>query len=81
MAIIRLDKKGDLMIFQKTPTKEGPPITEEMKLETAEQLLLRTCNFFLRMVKQIKKNYTLLDTRFLHFHLLFVFLNIYILLA
>ncbi|MER1956739.1 MAG: sigma-70 family RNA polymerase sigma factor [Solibacillus sp.] len=36
---IRLDDKGRLDDFAKTPTKEGTPITEEMKLEIAERLL------------------------------------------
>ena len=36
---IRLDDNGRLDDFAKTPTKEGPPITEEKKLEIAQQLL------------------------------------------
>ena len=36
---IRLDERGRLDDFAKTPTKEGPPIPEKMKLEMAEQLL------------------------------------------
>ncbi|MEK4130228.1 sigma-70 family RNA polymerase sigma factor [Solibacillus sp. FSL W8-0474] len=39
VAFIRLDNKGRLDDFSKTPTKEGPPITEQMKLEIAEKLL------------------------------------------
>ncbi|MEK3766109.1 sigma-70 family RNA polymerase sigma factor [Solibacillus sp. FSL K6-4121] len=36
---IRLDDKGRLDDFAKTPSKEGAPITEEMKLKIAERLL------------------------------------------
>lgn len=34
---IRLDDKGRIDDFTKTPTKEGTPITEEMKLEIAQR--------------------------------------------
>lgn len=36
---IRLDERGRLDDFAKSPTKEGPAISEEKKLEMAEQLL------------------------------------------
>lgn len=38
-AFIRLDDKGRIDDFAKTPTKEGTPITEEMKLEIAQRQL------------------------------------------
>ena len=55
---IRLDEKGRLDDFAKMPTKEGPPITEEMKLEIAEQLLHEQypeALAYYTLVEQIKK--------------------------
>ena len=39
VVFMRLDDKGRLDDFAKTPTLEGPPLTEEMKLEIADRML------------------------------------------
>lgn len=39
MVFMRLDEKGRLDDFAKSATKEGPPMTEEMKLEIAQRQL------------------------------------------
>ncbi len=53
---IRLDDKGRLDDFAKTPTKEGTPITEEMKLEIAERLLREQYPEALSYYKLIEQN-------------------------
>ena len=61
---IRLDERGHLDDFSKTPTKEGPPITEEMKLEMAEQLLREQYPEALAYYTLVEQNKKELSTSF-----------------
>lgn len=55
---IRLDDKGRIDDFTKPPTKEGTPITEEMKLEIAQRQLCEQypeAISYYTLIEQIKK--------------------------